>query len=341
MDSKKLIGQNSLMAQDQTKKEALFNEVKGSLFEYLVASELSRAAGEELHFQKSLDKNYLNVLSQQDRMVRQFYPDMLGFLSTASKSTAGALKTYLRETPTGIRLTGKFSNSEAFEELHEADLVLVTSSGPVPVSLKLNKKNAFVNTKSGGIKSFFQVYFPFSKHGLQESFNQFVDREFQRMAIDLHEKRELEFSGNWQEWCRRGFSELPGELPESERAILKAYYARIAKEMHRLFSELLEQDPEMFRAAIPVLLGFGKEDILQVIFFHDFPENQAPQIEIHQFKNLKEALPELVLEPFGNIASVEFTIGNWVLQVRVKPMNKFTTTAIKINCSVKVKKPSA
>ena len=40
------------MAQDQTKKEALFNEVKGSLFEYLVAKGLALHSGEIRHPQR-------------------------------------------------------------------------------------------------------------------------------------------------------------------------------------------------------------------------------------------------------------------------------------------------
>jgi hypothetical protein len=325
------------MAQGQVNKEALFNEVKGSLFEYLVGAELSRIFGEELSFQKSIDQNYLSVLSQQDRMVRQFYPEMLGFLANASRECAKALAKSLKDSPTHVRLTGKFSNSQMHQEFHEADLVLMSAKGEVPVSLKLNKKNAFVNTKSGGIKSFFSTYFPSSEKDLQDSFNNFVDREYHRMAIDLHEFRGLEYAHNWNGWCARGFPELPGQLESTERAIVKAYYARIAREMHRIFSELYRNSLHDFKLALPHLMGFGKKDMLQVIFFHDFPLNQSPLIEIYQFTDLEEVIPQLLILPFGETASVDFSFGNWALQVRVKPMNKFTTTALKVNCSVKVK----
>ncbi len=329
------------MAQDQTKKEALFNEVKGSLFEYLVAKEIAIKGEAELPFQQSLDKNYLTVLSQQDRMVRQFYPEMLTFLNDASKLTAKNLIAYLKETPTAPRVVGKFSNSTLSEELFEADMVLNLKESSLPVSLKLNKKNAFVNTKSGGIKSFFTMYFPFLPSTIQKNFNQFVDMEFNRMAFELHALHDMEYPGHFNEWVKRGFSELPGELDSDSRAILKAYYARIAHEMHTIFTEAFKHFPVEFKTALPVLMGFGKKEILQVICFHDFPGPETSIIDIHSFSEVLSQLGETKIKPFTTISSVEFEIGNWALQVRVKPMNKFTTTAVKINCSVKVKRSSA
>lgn len=328
------------MAQDQTKKEALFNEVKGSLFEYLIAREIAVKGSGELSFQQTLDKNYLTVLAQQDRMVRQFYPEMLPFLNQVSKLTASSLLQYLKEVPTEPRVVGKFSNSSLSTELHEADLVFATSKGPLPVSLKLNKKNAYVNTKSGGIKSFFTQYFPFIDSSVQQKFNQFVDMEFNRMAFELHALHDLDYGGNFHLWVKKGFSELPGELDSESRAILKAYYARIAEEMHNIFVEAYKTHPEAFRMSLPGLMGFGKENILQVICFHEFPSVEDPIIDIHSYTEVSSELSQTTIRPFASISSVEFDIGNWSLQVRVKPMNKFTTTAIKINCSVKVKRPS-
>lgn len=329
------------MAQDNTKKEALFNEVKGSLFEYLVAREIAVKGNEELQFQRSLDRNYLTVLSQQDRMVRQFYPEMMPFLHSASRETANRIIEHLKEIPSSPKVVGKFSNSATLSsELHEADMLLITSTGPLPVSLKLNKKNAYVNTKSGGIKSFFTQYFPFIKPEVQEKFNQFVDMEFNRMAWELHALHDIEYPGHFGAWVARGLSELPGELDSESRNVLKAYYARIAEEMHRIFREALSEHKEAFTVSLPKLMGFSEPGILQVIYFHEFPDNEDPLIDIHSMTDIQHELSKTVLRDFGAISSVEFEIGNWSLQVRVKPMNKFTTTAIKINCSVKVKRPS-
>lgn len=329
---RKLTGPNN-MAQGQTNKEALFNEVKGSLFEYLMCRKLAQLAGEELKFVESLDKNYLNVLSQQDRMVRQFYPEMLPFLGKVSEASANELVKYLGETPHSPQLIGKFA------EINEADLMLGSSKGRIPLSLKLNKKNAFVNTKSGGIKSFFEIYFPFIASSVQQSFNAFVDQEFTRMSYELHALNDLEFNGDYHQWVKLGKSELPGELNEEERKILKSFYARIAIEMHSILSSAQKSENKMFAKSLPALMGFSSPDILQLVYFHDFKTGAGDGgwTAIHSFQEVEKWLGEALIMPFNYTSSVEVQMGEWTLGIRVKPMNKFTTTAIKINCSVKFK----
>ncbi len=324
------------MAQDQTKKEALFNEVKGSLFEFLVARRLAVSNGKELEFIQSLDKNYLTVLTQQDRMVRQFYPEMLPFLEEVSSKTVSTLVDYLKETPHSPKLLGKFVNSSLKDDLHEADLLIEKKTGPQPVSLKLNKKNAFVNTKSGGIKSFFTQYFSFLNSSHQEKFNQLVDQEFTRMAVELHELNDMEFTGDFGLWVKRGKSELPGELNPEERNILKNYYSRIAKEVHRILTIAASENKNEFNKGLAPLMGFGSVDILQVVCFHDFKAMGESQVFVHPYSEVSQELEKAQILPFHDIASVEVEVGHWTLQIRVKPMNKFTTTAIKMNCSVKV-----
>ena len=208
-------------------------------------------------------------------------------------------------------------------------------TGHLPISLKLNKKGAYVNTKSGGVKSFFTQYFPQIKPKIQQDFNHFIDLEFQRMAHELHDLHDLDFTGNFQSWVSKGLSELPGELDPESRAILKAYYARIAGEIHRILQQALMDDKENFLKSLPHLLGLGREDMLQVIYYHHFPRNNHPDVKIHSLDELKKEIFKLRMINFGMISSVEFEIGKWSLQIRVKPMNKFTTTAIKINCSMK------
>jgi hypothetical protein len=319
------------MSQDQTKKEALFNEVKGSLFEYLMARRLSQLAGNELQFLESLDKNYLNVLSQQDRMVRQFYPEMLTFLGQVSVDSADELVKYLGEIPLTPQLRGKF------ETIHEADLMLESSKGIIPLSLKLNKKNAFVNTKSGGIKSFFEHYFKFINAKFQQDFNRMVDQEFTRMSFELHALNDMEYDGTYTRWVKSGKSELPGELTTEERGILKSFYARIAVEIHRILSDGQKLNPKDFSASLPALMGFSTPEILQLVYFHDFKSQGAGSVAIHSYAEVMKWLHNAVILPFAQTSSVEISLGDWALQIRVKPMNKFTTTAIKINCSVKFK----
>lgn len=322
--------------QDLTKKEALFNEVKGSLFEFLVGRKIAQLNGAELAFLKSVDQNYLTVLSQQDRMVRQFYPEMLSFLNEMSEVSVSQLIKHLGETPHSPLLRGKFVNSSLAEELHEADLIISTTQGLLPLSLKLNKKNAFVNTKSGGIKSFFSQYFPFFDSAHQQSFNRLVDQEFNRMSLELHALNDMDYSGDYAAWVKRGKSELPGELEAEERDILKKFYSRVAREMHRLLTLAQSQSPEAFSRSLPALMGFSQKNIVQLICFHDFKSKGSPEVALHAFSDVEPFLKSACLEEFRDTSSAEISLGNWSLQIRIKPMNKFTTTAIKINCAVKI-----
>jgi hypothetical protein len=329
------------MAQDQTKKEALFNEVKGSLFEYLVAKHLAQKSGEELEFHHSLDQNYLTVLSQQDRMVRQFYPEMTPFLSNASRETAERIFNFFELPLSKIRLMGKFTNSSVGSDLKEADIIFQCADRVVPLSLKLNKRQAYVNTKSGGVKSFFKQYFSFIDDQVQAEFNRLIDLEFTRMASKLHELHEIEYCGHFHDWIALGLSELPGELAEVDREVLKGYYARIAHEMHNILTRAQQLNAHAFSCSLLPLMGFGDEKMMQVICFHDFKGSRQFEVEIHEAKDLSHKLLEAKLMEFKDIASVVVQVADWELQIRVKPMNKFTTTAIKINCSIKVMPPSS
>ena len=318
-------------------KEALFNEIKGSLFEFLVARKLASLNQEELVFLKTIDQNYLKVLGQQDQLVRQFYPEMLPFLNSSAELTVKNLINYLNELPRAPILKGKFSQSAMAFDFTEADLIIETTHGPRPLSMKLNKMNSFVNTKSGGIKSFYVTYFPFLSPTLQDEFNQFVDMEFERMAVELHALNDWHYPGNFSLWIRSGKSELPGELNEVERDCLKRYYARIAQRMHQILSLAQSQDHEAFARSLAPLLGFSHPELLQVICFHLFKTQGESKIEIISFDDVKSYLIASHIMDFNETSSVEIVMGPIELQIRVKPMNKFTTTAIKINCSVKTK----
>jgi hypothetical protein len=110
--------------------------------------------------------------------------------------------------------------------------------------------------------------------------------------------------------------------------------------MHLILSQAKEKDPESFVSSLAPLMGFSSKDILQVIFFHEFPEHEAHSLDIHSYQDLAQELSAVTIKEFAEVSSVEVGVGSWDLQIRVKPMNKFTTTAIKINCSVRTKRPS-
>ncbi|HLW55889.1 MAG TPA: hypothetical protein VKY27_00805 [Bacteriovoracaceae bacterium] len=321
---------------DQVNKEALFNEVKGSLFEYLVGLKLAQRANQELDFIQNIDKNYLAILGQQDRMVRQFYPEMLSFLNEASTKGQETLCAKYGENWVSIKLLGKLSSSQLQSDFKETDLLLVNEFGEqLLLSLKLNKKSAFVNTKSAGVKSFLTQYFPYLNPSFQNEFSNTIDLEFKVMGDELYRQYDLEFNGNFNEWVKNGYSELPGELAESDRDILKKYYARIAKTLHRILSTAFKENPEAFKKSLYPLMGFSDPRIIQLICFHDFKSQGESVIEIHDFKDVVDE--DITIRDFKDIASIEVESSRWVLQIRIKPMNKFTTTAMKVNCAVKFK----
>jgi|SRR5690606_321571 len=320
----------------QINKEALFNEVKGSLFEYLVAHKLAQSSNIEIDFIQNIDKNYLTVLGQQDRMVRQFYPEMGTFLNEASLDCHEKIVSKYGKVWVDIKLLGKLTNSQLQDDFKETDLLLTSKTGEQTLlSLKLNKKNSFVNTKSAGVRSFLTHYFPFLDHSLQNEFSKVIDLEFVAMSDALHRLHDLEYSGSFHQWVGAGLSELPGDLPEADREVLKKYYAKIARKLHEILVDALFIHRELFIKSLFPLMGFSDSRIVQVICFHDFKSKGESLVEIHDFNDVSDS--QIIIREFKETASIEVESSLWVLQIRIKPMNKFTTTAMKVNCSVKFK----
>ncbi len=324
---------------DKKSKEALFNEIKGSLFEYLFARELSRQSKVESEFLKSLDPKYQTVLSQQDRMVREFYPDLTPFLAKMGQQSAKYFIDNFNENVTGVNLLGKFVNTDLSEDIKEADLVIRTDSNSIPLSLKLTKESAYVNTKSGGIKSFIKTYFPFGdSEAVQASFNQFVDQIFLEMSYAIHQEAGLEFDGSYKEWVRAGNSELPGELPDSYRKHIHEFYAKVKSRIYDELVKLYKSHPEEFLDSLPALCGFSDKNLAQLTCYHDFSDRGFTSGKIHlEFFNEDSfsRIESFNLHP--ELSYFDIVLPDRTLQIRVKSMNKFTSTAMKINCSIKFK----
>lgn len=319
-------------------REALFNEIKGSLFEYLVALEFARRAKLEANFLRSLPAHYQRVLEQQDHMTREAYPELLPHLPQWAKQVANAWQAcYPKENITAVGLTGQLTHTEASETQGEADLTITTDRLRA-VSLKLNKRQGAVNTKSGGIKSFFSTYFfEADVEAAQTLFNQLVDAEFSVMRLELYQMAGLPEDTDWSSWKRAGLSELPGELPSDMRERLHAFYARVALAVRETLQSIEQQNAAAFEAGLLRLCGFGKSDLVQVICFHDIHgKNPAVvEVQIHEETAVLERLRKKIWRPHAGTASCELDLLDWILQIRVKPMNKFTTTAIKMNCSIR------
>jgi proteasome lid subunit RPN8/RPN11 len=107
--------------------------------------------------------------------------------------------------------------------------------------------------------------------------------------------------------------------------------------MHQILVEAKRSHPDELIKSLPALLGFSSEEIVQLVCFHDFKSDGEIKVFIHSFEEFKPLLSLADILPFADTSSVDIRMGELVLQIRVKPMNKFTTTAIKLNCSVKFK----
>ncbi len=316
-------------------KEALFNEIKGSLFEYLVARELARVHGGEARFTRALPPQYLTVLSQQDRMIRELHPELAQWLPRWAREAAGGVLAHLRDKRfASVLLTGQLVHTEA--NWHEADIVLQGEES-CPVSLKLNKRASAVNTKSGGIKSFLTEYFPCATSvRAQEEFNRHVDASFANMHAEMHQAAGLPISSGWREWTRH-YSELPGELPAELRAVLHAFYALVSQQLGLGLRAVAGAEPEVFQQGLLRIVGFGQPDLLQVVCFHDAagPHPEKVSVRLHSYAQACQRVRAFQWKDQREVSFCSLQLGEWELAVRIKPMNTFTTTAIKINCAVK------
>jgi len=324
------------MLKKDINKEALFNEIKGSLFEFLVARNMAVICDREGDFLTSIHSSYLNVLSKQDFMMRSFYAEMASFLQRSSLETAQFILKNLSEKPSAIRLQGKISEEPEEANFGEADILLFHENKITPLSLKLTKKNSYINTKSAGVRSFFRSYFPFIDEQVQDQFNEKVDFEFNQLAFDLHTMNDLVFDGSFKQWVAAGKSELPGELTIEEREVLKKYYSRLSFFLYEELDKALRKNAELFLDSCLKLMGFQSQEIIQIICFHDFFQGKENEIFFNSIKNMSLKSNDISLKKFQHTASVDIKLSSVDLQIRIKPMNKFTTTAMKVNCAVRL-----
>ncbi len=353
--------------QGAAQSEALLNELKGNLFEYLVAHQLSVHFGGEGDFlrrfkEMSGGRAYADLKDYQS-WLRSVDPDLYSRLPVLAKDVAnhlidGDFANAHKSVKTKdfkvhhINVLGKSGAVSGQESFKEADILLETNQGDVPVSLKLCKTGAFVNTKSGGIRSFIEKYFshfPKAKE-YQSELNDFLEQSFTQMAEGLYQWADIDSSDEMidsgvhgkqfsRAWVERGYSELPGELESEARTFLFHHYHRVIGRMHVIFKELIEQDRELFGLGLAPLVGMGLEQMIQVTCFHKEVKGERyhlASLKSYSWADFQEDLKSLELRELQEeISSFEIGLGARRLQIRVKPMNKFTVCALKVNCSLK------
>lgn len=323
--------------------EALLNEEKGNLFEFIVAQILSRINNIESKFFTELNANLKNNMACYEESIRQTHPELIPLLSQLANSTAQVLDAHLQQKDLKLKdifLVGKITANFEKEEWHESDLILKTEEDRlIPISLKLSKENSYTNTKSAGAKSFIEKYFQsFSESKqMQSELNKEIDQSFLQMSHRLYQLASLPFLGKFDESWKDKWSELPGELPPEFREVIFVNYNRVASLIHKQLLHLLNTDKEKFISALAPLCGIGDPNLIQVSCYHQ--QHSLKSIEIKEFGDFFREGINISIEPLKNqMSSFDIVFGNMALQIRVKPMNKFTTASYKINCSIKTKR---
>ncbi len=330
-----------------SQKEAAINEFKGNLFEFLVGSWLSRKFGREAEFLKGFEGPLRSQLVTYEKYLREYDPELVKRLPILARETARESFSTLPKDIVQIFVVGKCPEFKKRERFKEADLLAFTKAGKeFLLSLKLCKTKAFVNTKSGGVRSFISKYFSGFNDALtwQQKISQLVEQSFLHMSYQLYEKAGLTFEGKFgEEWEEAGKSTLPGQLSKDDLVLVQDHYHRVIQEFYNAFVDFFKKDKEKFKKALLPLLGMGLENIIQITCYHgekifkgERQRYQLKEIDIVTNNKLIYELENVSIEKLKKgLSSFEIRLKTFVLQIRVKPMNIFTVPAMKVNCSVK------
>ena len=313
-------------------KEALNNEIKGYLFEYLTARKLSNRLGCEGAFLYGEARADGVRLREYETWLRQNDPVLMERLPNLAHETVDLLCAKLSPQGGAVHLCGRRKSG-----MGEADIFLEGDSS-LSIGLKLCKANSFVNTKSGGLRSFLVKYFGADRGMAQERLNRALDWSFDCMAGRLYESAGLEYMGRWDHsWEDAGYSLLPGELSVEQNRLVLEHYGRVVDVLYEEMAKHREEYPRDFMGSLPPLMGFKNPQLVQVFCFYrqDYRLENIVIVDggSVDWQNLSIRFGDRIPKR----SSFEIVTQDRVLQIRVKPMNKFHARALKVNCSVKWK----
>lgn len=317
--------------------EAYINEYKGNVFEFLVGKSVASIFHIEDQFYNDIPAEYLDILSKYEGKMMKLNPSLAGKLPELAMQSAEFLsKQY--DKISEVYLVGKKEGLSKDQKWKEGDILFSHSASQCALSLKLCKKNSFVNTKSGGIRSFISKYFAYSSYAdsFQEEMNRLIDSGFISMIHKLYDMAGLSFHGQYdQQWLSEGLSELPGELDDSMREQLFCYYNELAMLLREKLLFLANDNKKDFLSSLYSLMGLSSEGVDQLIVFHK--DDHLFESFFFQKGDTLDQIKDFDIEQLSEIkSSFEIKIANRRLQLRLKPMNKFTSAALKVNCSIKL-----
>jgi hypothetical protein len=316
-------------------KEALINELKGNLFEYLLGLYLSKIHKIEANFHNGFTGSIKEKLIKYEAHLLKNDPYLFKKLPSMALEVANKINEILPSRLDNIFVVGM---SGFRFDLKEADLILVSGEKKIFLSVKLCKANSFVNTKSAGVRSFIKTYFSQYKESpkWQNDLNVVVDLSFEKMAKKMHQIAGIAYTGGFfSSWFEKGYADLPGRLPPQMKEILRNFYFEVNSKIHNIFMDMERISPEQLTNCLLPLIGFGDSNIIRVTYYHKEVLKEKYSLEkitIGHPDKLKQTKVE-ALKP--GLSSFEINFPGGILQIRVKPMNVFTTPAVKINCSTK------
>ena len=322
--------------------ESLINECKGNLFEYLVAQNLSKHFKTEDEFLLSMSQDFKKRLQFYEHIIKTHDNKLFFSLINMATDCAVELSNSNLFTPQhkwSFKCIGKLAGQKNLAiDWGETDILAQADDSQKSqkrLSLKLSKDHSFTNTKSAGVKSFLDKYFDAKDE--QRQLSTIVDHSFQRMGHTLYEIIGKKFSDKFDEQWTQEYSELPGELSTEMRKIVHDNYYRVAETLHGIMAKLLNNNSELFYQSLKTICGFSQEHIVQIHAVHK--DGHIIGVEIYRTEDLfvKSGKNIHIGELKDGGSSFDVVVDKICLQVRIKPMNKFTTASYKVNCSLKIK----
>lgn len=321
------------MNKNLRERQAFHNEFKGVLLEYSLGKVLSKGVANLIF----LDDKFLETVESYQNNLISSDLNTYKALSSIASLMKKIVEEKFGEEFTSIELAGKSHP----KDWGEGDLKLFFSDkDPVLLSLKMIKKASFINTKSAGAYSFFSKYF-YS----DEAQGRFSERVafsydiFKKSFLKLHDLKPVDesFSVTLK---NAGISDRPGSLIGEQQELLYNFYEKCLESLVLELKDLIRKDELQLIPALRVLCGFShgveklvfcyrdKDDLLKDsdVFIESW-ENY----KIHSCKDIK------IKKRKDSRSYVVLTSQKVDIQFRIKPMNSFSTSGVKINVSVKKK----
>ncbi len=308
---------------------ALLNEYKGNLFEFLVAKNLAELTNTTANFFEKISPSYLQMLQFQEQYLRDNNEKLLHLLTFSSHQMAEFI--YQKYKMSGVFLVGKLKGNDLKTSFDEADIVLLLEDKQeLGVSLKFTKDHSWLNTKSAGMKSFFEKYFQFPDvQFIQNEFNKKAELQFEILMRELHLHYNIEFDSSFNNWKKKNLPVHPGGLDEGAHKKLINYYQFLMNEFYQCLNIFYLQNPKKFNQAVQSLSGFSSSNIELFILFY-------AKNEIKLQRQIKQNFQVEKIIKTDSKSSFVIQLKNAKLQIRIKPMKTFLQPSFKVNCSLKL-----